>query len=75
MDQLATGRRGGSSQIAHFAEQNGEPPPGRIARDTGAVYAAADDENVIALVGHDYFFSPSRFTRGKWMRLYAVSSA
>ena len=50
VNQLAGGRRGGAGEIAFLDEQDPEPAPGRIARDPGAVDAAADDEEVVVRV-------------------------
>ena len=37
-------------QVVLLAQQDAEPPPRRIARDPGAVDAAADDEEIVG--GH-----------------------
>ena len=46
MDQLARARRGALRQIVLLAEDHGEAAARGIARDAGAVDAAADDEKI-----------------------------
>src|SRR5581483_720889 len=50
VDQLGRGRRGRLREIALLHQQHLEAAARRVARDAGAVDAAADDEQVV--VGH-----------------------
>ena len=47
MDQFGAGRRCGTCQIVHFAQQDPEPAPGCITGDPRPVDPAADDDQVI----------------------------
>jgi len=47
MDQLAAGRRRGAGQIVHFAQSNLQAPAAGVARDAGAIDAAADDKQIV----------------------------
>ena len=47
MDQLAVGRRRGAGQIVHIAQGNLQAPAGGVARDAGAIDAAADDKHIV----------------------------
>eukprot|EP00998_Keelungia_sp_KM082_P008580 NODE_4769_length_753_cov_0.808307_g4746_i0.p1 GENE.NODE_4769_length_753_cov_0.808307_g4746_i0~~NODE_4769_length_753_cov_0.808307_g4746_i0.p1 ORF type:complete len:111 (-),score=7.69 NODE_4769_length_753_cov_0.808307_g4746_i0:419-721(-) len=47
MDQLGTGRRRGTCQIVHFAQQDLQPATGRITGDPRPVDSASDDDQVI----------------------------
>jgi len=51
MDQLRAGRRCMRGQVVLFTEQHIEPTPGGVARDTGSVDAAANDQNVVQFAG------------------------
>jgi hypothetical protein len=44
--ELGRHRRSAAGQIVHFAQENRIAPPGRVARDTAPVDAAADDSEV-----------------------------
>src|SRR5580698_6257006 len=46
MYELGRPRRGAARQIVHFAQENRIAAPDRVARDTAAVDAAADDREV-----------------------------
>ena len=46
MDQLGRGRGGGAGEIVHLAETDLQPTADGIAGDTGAIDAAANDEQI-----------------------------
>src|SRR5262249_8417296 len=48
VDQLAARGAGVRAEVVLLDEQDAQPPPGRVARDAGAVDAAADDEKIDA---------------------------
>ena len=50
VDQLGGGRRGAGGEIVLLDQQHAKPAPGGVARDPGAVDAAADDGEIE--VGH-----------------------
>ena len=52
MNQLRGGRRRGRSIIALLGEHDFQPAAGGVARDRGAVNAAADDQDVECLLRH-----------------------
>ena len=52
MDQLRGGRRRGAGIIARLGEHDFQPAAGGVARDRGAVNAAADDQDVECLLCH-----------------------
>ncbi len=49
VDQLGRFRRGAFGKVVCFEQQHARPAPGGIARDAGAVNAAADDDDIIGL--------------------------
>ena len=50
MDQLGRGRRGAGAEVVLLEQQHAQAPAGGVARDAGAVDAAADDGEIV--VGH-----------------------
>ncbi len=59
MDEFGRGRGRPGGQIVHLGKHDGISAPGRIARDAGAVDAAADDENVDRFFRHYILPRPS----------------
>ena len=51
MDQLGRGRRGARAEVVLLQQQHAQAAAGGVARDAGAVDAAADDGEVV--VGHE----------------------
>ena len=49
VDQLGGGGGGGRRQVGALDQQRGQPAAGGVARDAGAVDAAANDEHVAGL--------------------------
>ena len=49
VDQLGAGRRGVRREVVLLAQQHRQAAPRGVARDAGAVDAAADDEHVVAI--------------------------
>ena len=48
MYQLAAGRAGMSGEVVFLHQQDGEPAPGCISGDPGAVDAPTDDQKIVA---------------------------
>jgi hypothetical protein len=46
VDELGRFRGGAGGEVVLLDQQDGKAPPGRIARDAGAIDAAADDGEV-----------------------------
>ncbi len=53
MDELPRARRGALGEIVLLAHDDGKAATGRVARNSGAVHAAADDEDV-DLIAHGF---------------------
>jgi hypothetical protein len=52
VNQLGRGRRGGRREIATLDQQHRKTAPGRLARDAGAIDAAADNEEIVVRTRH-----------------------
>ena len=50
VDELGRGRRGARAEVVLLQQQHAQAPAGGVARDAGAVDAAADDGEIV--VGH-----------------------
>ncbi len=53
MDQLGRGRGGRAAEVALLAEEHGKTAASRIAGDAAAVYAPADNGEIVDLTRHD----------------------
>src|SRR5882672_6356530 len=60
VDQLGRGRRGRRGEVALLDQEHLQAAAGGVARDTRAVDAAADDQEIVVLVVHVGGFPPPR---------------
>ena len=73
MDQLGGGRRGAGGEIVLLDQQHAQAAAGGVARDAGAVDAAADDGEIV--VGHSLNCLLIRLDSRRMAALPAQSSA